>query len=404
MNEEVKNIPQLRFPSFNDVWKTKHFEDLFEFRTTNSFSRDQLTNISGSIRNIHYGDIHTKFGMLLNINKTELPKIIGSLNKNITDNSYCIDGDLVIADASEDYKGVGKSIELINVSDSKIISGLHTILARQIYDDFSRGFMGYLMNSDVIHNQVKFYAVGSKVYSISKSNLCKLVVNFPSKDEQTKIANFLSVIDQTIENLEEKIRLLELQKKGIMQRIFNQEFNFINSSKFVFKKWDYIALKNICSYSSSSLSVNSFDLENQIGDYPVYWANGIFAYSDVYQYDFDYISIIKDGAGVGRIQKCQKFSSATGTLGIIKNNEETCLEYLYYLLENVDLRKFKVGSTIPHIYFKDYGEILVPLPSLLEQIYLSNILLKLDEGIELTKTLVQYKKTLRKGLMQKMFI
>ena len=89
--------------------------------------------------------------------------------------NYCKDGDLVLADASEDYDGIGKAVELINVGDNKIVSGLHTILARDTNKIMSLGFKGYLFNTSLIHNQIRVLANGFKVYGISKNNIYDLV-------------------------------------------------------------------------------------------------------------------------------------------------------------------------------------------------------------------------------------
>lgn len=139
------------------------------------------------------------------------------------------------------------------------------------------------------------------------------------------------------------------------------------------------------------------------GSYPIYDASGICNYINTYQFNFKYIAIIKDGAGVGRIQLCNEYSSVIGTLGVIK--PINCqLEYLYYYLQTVNFKKYIVGTTIPHIYYKDYSDMLVSVPSIEEQIKISNLFTSLDKKIELETKKLQDLKTYKKGLLQKMFI
>lgn len=106
---------KLRFKDENGEdytdWKEKKFSQIFDFVATNSFSRADLNDEKGKVHNIHYGDIHTKFPIILDINKTNIPLINEDVDlSKIKDESYCRNGDLVIADASEDYEDIGKAV------------------------------------------------------------------------------------------------------------------------------------------------------------------------------------------------------------------------------------------------------------------------------------------------------
>ena len=65
--ENQNNVPKLRFPEFSDIWVVEKFGDVMNIKVTNSFSRDNLNYENGTIKNIHYGDIHTKFQTLLDL-------------------------------------------------------------------------------------------------------------------------------------------------------------------------------------------------------------------------------------------------------------------------------------------------------------------------------------------------
>lgn len=66
----------LRFPEFDVEWRKMSFGNLFSFRTTNSFLRDQLNYEEGVVKNIHYGEIHTKFSTLFDVTNEEAILII----------------------------------------------------------------------------------------------------------------------------------------------------------------------------------------------------------------------------------------------------------------------------------------------------------------------------------------
>ena len=99
----------------------------------------------------------------------------------------------------------------------------------------------------------------------------------------------------------------------------------------------------------------------------MYGASGICGYSNSYQVERPYVAIVKDGAGVGRAIRCEPKSSVLGTLQIILPSEGTDVAYLAYLLNYLNLGASISGSTIPHIYFKDYSKRLVPDVTLAEQ-------------------------------------
>ena len=133
---------------------------------------------------------------------------------------YCQEGDLVIADASEDYADIGKSIEIINLKNEKVLAGLHTFLARPNKTHMYIGFSGYIVRSDNFRKQIMTIAQGSKVLSISTGRLAMLEMKIPIIEEQQKIANFLSSIDAKIENTNSELEKIQLFKKGLLQKMF----------------------------------------------------------------------------------------------------------------------------------------------------------------------------------------
>jgi len=154
-------------------WEETNFSSQFNFHNTNSHSRALLAE-HGEIMNIHYGDIHTKFSMLFDVTKEPVPFLNEGIDTNkISEDQFLKVGDLVIADASEDYKDIGKTIEVINLGSQKIIAGLHTYIARPIHP-FALGFCGYLMQTFEVREQIKKLATGISVLGISKTNLGKV--------------------------------------------------------------------------------------------------------------------------------------------------------------------------------------------------------------------------------------
>ena len=126
--------------------------------------------------------------------------------------------------------------------------------------------------------------------------------------------------------------------------------------------WEVKKIKDICEKASSNISQNKIQ-ENE-GIYPIYGASGLIKYVDFYHQDKEYIGLIKDGAGVGRIQFLPPFSSVIGTLQYILPKNGNSIKYVAYCLRSLKLERFAQGAAIPHIYFRDYGEIGLPVPPL----------------------------------------
>lgn len=221
---EGETQPRLRFPVFrgDGEWETQTFAALYECLPNNTLSRDKLSYNEGCVRNIHYGDIHTKYHAMFRIQEETVPYVSTSVPlPKLKPEAYCQEGDLVFADASEDLSDVGKSIELIDLNNEKVLSGSHTILARQKTNALRVGFAGYLFKGRAIRTQIEREAQGTKVLQISASRMADVVVAYPkSHAEQQTIASCLSYLDALITAQTQKVETLKTHRKGLMQGLF----------------------------------------------------------------------------------------------------------------------------------------------------------------------------------------
>ena len=118
-----------------------------------------------------------------------------------------------------------------------------------------------------------------------------------------------------------------------------------------------LRIKDICVKGSSNLKQK--DVEGKNGDYPVYGASGVISHIDTYHQETNYIAIVKDGSGIGRVSFMPAKSSVIGTLQYILPKDGFDINYVGYCLKSLDLSNYKQGAAIPHIYFRDYGERIV---------------------------------------------
>ena len=178
------------------VWEQRKFNEIFtKSIINNTLSRADLTYDKGGIKNIHYGDILTKFDYCISSNDFRLPSISKD-DDFVSQDELLENGDIVIADTAEDYT-TGKTIEIVD-STNKIVAGLHTMAFRP-NTKFASGYLGYYFNSIPYRKQLIKYIQGIKVLSISKSNINKSSLTFtPNYDEQLLISKLLSNVEKLI--------------------------------------------------------------------------------------------------------------------------------------------------------------------------------------------------------------
>lgn len=209
-------------------WKVKTYGEVFTFLSTSTNSRADLSE-DGDFGYVHYGDIHTEWNNKLDLNKERLPRI----SKNIVSSTFVMDGDLIMADASEDYEGIGKTVEVFNVGDKQLVAGLHTFLLRDKEKVLADGFRGYLHSIPAVKSSFDRLATGMKVYGISKNNLSSVCIPVPSLEEQTAIATILSDMDEEIQALEQRLGKTRQIKQGMMQELLTGKTRLIKPSKEV---------------------------------------------------------------------------------------------------------------------------------------------------------------------------
>jgi type I restriction enzyme S subunit len=229
--EGKKNVPEIRFSGFTDSWEQRKFAKVFKKISNNTFSRAELNYDNGPAKNIHYGDVLIKFGELLDIDKDIVPFVNEKITINRSLSEKLSKGDVIIADAAED-ETVGKCTELVNLSDKIVISGLHTIPSRPVIN-FASGYLGYYMNSSSYHNQLIRLMQGTKVSSISKSSLQETTIIYPSiLEEQMKISNSFSQLNNLITLHQRKCEKLKIMKKALLDKMFPKEGEKVPELRF----------------------------------------------------------------------------------------------------------------------------------------------------------------------------
>ncbi|PGO95877.1 restriction endonuclease subunit S [Bacillus cereus] len=209
--KEGESVPEVRFSGFTGDWEQRRLDSMVDRLKSYPLSRDVETSDYTGYKYIHYGDIHTKVADKID-KSSNLPNI------KVGNYELLEKGDLVLADASEDYKGIATPAVITIDTPYKLVSGLHTIALRPKQVDSL--FLYYLINSPIFRKYGYRMGTGMKVFGISVTNLLKFESIFPSFEEQTKIGNFFEQLDNTIALHQRELDALKETKKAFLQKMF----------------------------------------------------------------------------------------------------------------------------------------------------------------------------------------
>lgn len=214
--------PEIRFDGFTDAWEQRKLDEAFDFTVpNNTLSRAELNQESGSVQNVHYGDVLIKYSSVLDVQNDDLPFITGRSKEDFR-GALLQDGDIIIADTAED-ETTGKACEIVNIQDKAVVAGLHTMVCRP-RNKTAEGYFGYYLNSNSYHHQLLPLMQGIKVLSLNRANVQKTTVKYPKdKAEQQKIADCLRSIDTLITLHQRKYEKLIDTKKAFLEKLIGGE-------------------------------------------------------------------------------------------------------------------------------------------------------------------------------------
>lgn len=390
--------------------------DIATFQKSYSFSREMEGE--GLVRHIHYGDIHTKLPSIIT-NHEILPTLIENNDLQLV--NY---GDILIADASEDYKDLGKAVCYLDDTESPVISGLHT---HRFNVNTDKVIPEYLINIFQTNRYRKFVwrmGTGVSVLGLSKSNLEKFPIFIPSIDIQKKVAHLFNFINKKINLQQEKIELLKEQKKGYMEKIFSKAFRFCNENGKEYPEWTQVTLKDIAlsiNYGMNA-AAKEFDGKNiylRITD--IDEANRTFiennkvspdaTLDEKYRLQKGDILFARTGASVGKSfyfsDENRPFYFAGFLIRVrLKDHVNSNFVYQNTLTSSYKqwVKIMSMRSGQPGINGEEYGSFTFELPCLEEQTKIANLLSRIDQRVLLEEKKLQILQNQKQSLIQQMFI
>lgn len=196
-----------------EKWNIERFKYNFSFAKGLQITKADLTEEGCPV--ISYGQIHSKINTGVNVN-SELIRFV-STDYQYEKSSIAKYGDIIWADTSEDYEGIGNSI-FINCSKN-IFAGYHTIITKPLFNSITKYF-AYLFQTDVWRLQLRKQATGIKVFSITQKMLKNCNILIPSIPEQQVISDYLddkcAQIDAVIADKQAQLETLAAYKKSLI--------------------------------------------------------------------------------------------------------------------------------------------------------------------------------------------
>ena len=390
--------PRCFLGSFDFSWEQRKFGEVFDCTVpNNTLSRAELSYDEGTVLNVHYGDVLIKYGSVLDVQKDDIPRIPHRCREDFN-GALLQDGDIIIADTAED-ETTGKACEISNLQGSAIVSGLHTMVCRP-RNRMALGYLGYYLNSNAYHHQLLPLMQGIKVLSLSRSNIQKTSVSYPTAvKEQQHIAYYFSQLDNLITLHQRKCALLFSPFQALISMMFT-------TSTF---SWEQRKLSELTSMHArigwQNLRTSEFlDSGNYMlitgtdfNDGAINFSTCHYVERERYEQDRNIqihngsILITKDGT-LGKVAYVQGLSMpATLNAGVfnvqIKDANNVDEKYLFqylkapFLMDYVD--KKATGGTIKHLNQSILVDFPVILPQRSEQTLIGAFFLQLDNLITL---------------------
>lgn len=381
--QKVKQlVPQLRFPEFEETWSKLSFEHIVKFVRSGKSKKEEngIYNLYGSTG------------------------VIGKTNENIEEGKY-----LLVARVGANAGQINFINGVFGVSDNTLIVSFK--------DDIQIGFVKeFLINFNL--NRLVF---GSGQPLVTGGLLKKIKVVIPNSKEQQKIADFLTSVDNQIQSLEKKKSLLEQYKKGLMQKIFKQELRFKDENGNAFPEWEkkkfgYLTYK-VGRKNKENIQYPIYSINNQEGFRPQSEqfdgldsnerGYDISMYKIVYEKTFAYNPARINVGSIGYSFDLNEVIISSLYV-CFKTNEELEDSYLLAYLDtdrfNKDILKYQEGGVRQYLFYDNFSQIKIPLPSNKEQIKIANFLSTIDENITLVNTKIEQTKAYKIGLLQQMFV
>ncbi len=388
---EVMSVPKLRFKEFDGDWLKLKYKDVLTIK----YGKDHKSLNDGDI------PVYGTGGLMRHVNK------------------YLYDGESILIGR----KGT--------IDKPKYINEKFWTVDTLFYTEIEESIVPLFLYQHALEVNWLGLNEATGVPSLNTTSIYNIDISIPSKEEQTKIAFFLSTVDEKISQLTQKHELLSQYKQGMMQKLFSQQIRFKADDGSEFGEWGNLKIFDLA--KDKTLNNGVFNDQNKVGKgyklinvLDMYINRDIdesrlklldlskkeFEKNKVYYGDifFTRSSLVKEGIAFSNVYLGNS-NDVTYDGHLIKltpDLDRVSPIFLNYVLKTNAVRKqlIKGGktATMTTIGQQEVGNTMVPLPCLEEQTKIANFLSAIDQKIEVVAQQIEQAKQWKKGLLQQMFV
>ena len=390
-NTQKKNVPELRFPGFEGEWEEKKLGEFAGKVTQKNVDKKYIETLTNS----------AELGIISQ--KDYFDKEISNID-NIKKYYVVEENDFVYNPRMSNYAPFG-TVNRKKLSKKGVMSPLYTVFKIQNID---LNFIEFYFKSSKWY---RFMALngdsGARAdrFSIKDRTFMEMPLHIPCMDEQIKIGQFFSKLDRQIELEEQKLELLQQQKKGYMQKIFSQELRFKDENGKDYPEWEETTIKEI-----AQINTGKKDTKDAItnGSYDFYVRSPIVYKINTFSYEGEAILTVGDGVGVGKVfhyvngkfdyhQRVYKISDFKNYYGLL---------LFYYFSQNFlkETKKYSAKTSVDSVRKDMIANMKVPRPIYIEQKKIGQFIKRVDNKTKIQKQVIELLKQRKKSLLQKMFI
>ncbi|UQD57092.1 restriction endonuclease subunit S [Flavobacterium sp. K5-23] len=396
-------VPQLRFQGFGGEWKQKRLGEIAKITTGSTPSTLIVEYYNGEKLFVSPADIQEN-------------RYVFKTKTTLTENGFS--KGRKIAKGSVLFVCIGSTIGKVAQATEECLTNqqINALYATKEYDN---NFIYELLEKNGA--KIKLLAGVQAVPQINKTDFSNFKYFIPALPEQQKIASFLSVVDEKIQQLSRKKELLTQYKKGVMQQLFSGKLRFKDENGEDYADWGEKKL------GALTYKVGKKNKENI--KYPIYSINnkeGFLPQSE----QFDGLDSNDRGYDISlyKIVNSETFAYNparinVGSIGYSYNLDEVIVSSLYvcfktkdsledlFLLAYLgtytfkkDILRFEEGGVRQYLFYENFSMIKIPLPSNIEQKKIAKFLSSIDAKIESINQQINQTQTFKKGLLQQMFV
>ena len=403
------SVPALRFKDDDGrdfpKWGLKLLGEFATFAKGKGISKADI-NVEGLTPCIRYGELYTEYGETIR-------EIKSKTNIDIKNLVLSELNDVIIPASGETQIDIAKA-SCVQLAGVALGGDLIIIKSHE-----NGVFISYYLNSQKKLDIAKL-AQGNSVVHLYSSQLKKLSINLPLKAEQTKIANFLTAVDEKIQHITQKSDLLAQYKKGVMQQIFSQELRFKDDDGGEFPAWETRLLKDVLLKNSTKNKKSEFSLVQSVSNkHGFINQNELFENRVIASTDLSNYYVIKKGAFAYNPSRIDVGSLAYQGDDLTSVVSPLYVSFYAVPLLIVDLFLFNwfeseqftsqmnssfEGSVRNTLSYESLSRISFALPCLNEQTKIAYFLTAIDDKIIHTQTQLAAVKEYKQGLLQQMFV